>query len=123
MSKVLVIDDDVRIAQSLSIRLKSAGYEVVMANDGLEAVAAAVRERPDLAVLDISMPAGDGFSVVERFQANTETMGMPFIFITASRRPSFRERAKKLGASGYFEKPYVSADLLECVRTTLEPVS
>lgn len=120
MSKILVVDDDLRIAQSLSIRLKSVGHEVLMANDGLEAMHKAVNDQPDLIVLDISMPAGDGFTVVERMKGNSKTMLIPFIFITASRRASFRQRADELGAAGFFEKPFVSADLLQCINETLE---
>ncbi|MFT4539702.1 MAG: CheY-like chemotaxis protein [Planctomycetota bacterium] len=120
MTKILVVDDDLRIAQSLGIRLKSVGLEVVMANDGFEAVQKAIGEQPDLIVLDISLPAGDGFTIVERMRTNSKTMMIPVIFITASRRASFRERAESLGAAGFFEKPYVSADLMECIHNTLE---
>ena len=74
--------------------------------------------KPDAVVLDISMPAGDGFTVAERIQANIPTP-TPIIFLTASRRPDFRQRARQLGAVGFFEKPYEPEDLLAAVRNAV----
>ena len=66
-------------------------------------------------MLDISLPAGDGFSVAERIQANIPKP-TPIIFLTASRRPDFRQKAKELGAVGFFEKPYEADALLATIR-------
>ena len=115
MKKILVVEDDVSINKALTIRLRAAGYEVCSAQDGLLATCAAKREIPDAMVLDISMPAGDGFSIVERVQEMPELEGVPFIFLTASKRPEFRERAEELGATAFFEKPYDAAELLAAI--------
>jgi len=120
MSKILVVEDDLDINKALTCRLRAAGYHVIPAQDGLVGLCAAVREEPDVLVIDISMPGGDGFSVVERLRENTEFGDVPFIVLTASRRPEYRETAKKLGAVAYLEKPYESSELLGAVEKAVE---
>lgn len=115
MKKILIVEDDVDINKALRIRLKAAGYDVCSAEDGLQGLGTAVRERPDVMVLDISMPAGDGFSIVERIRDYTDLPKVPFIVLTASKRTDLREKAKELGAAGYFEKPYESGALIEAI--------
>ena len=114
-SKILLVEDDVMIAKALSIRLKASGYQVVTAADAVGATALAVKESPDLMILDISLPGGDGFLVAQRVQKLSATMGIPFVFITASRQPGLREKALSLGAQAFFEKPYDTAELLEAI--------
>jgi len=116
--KVLIVEDDVNVARALSIRMKAAGYETNVANDALAGVRCAVLSKPDLVVLDISLPAGDGFTVAERIQSHIPTPTR-IIFLTASKRPDFRQRAERLGASAFFEKPYEADALLEAVRQAL----
>lgn len=112
--KVLIIEDDRKIAMALALRLKSAGYEPSMAYDALTGVNDAVKCRPDLVLLDISIPAGNGFTVAERVKTLIPRP-TPIIFLTASKQESFRERAQQLGAAGYFEKPYEAEALLAAV--------
>lgn len=112
--KVLIIEDDRKIAMALALRLKSAGYEASMAYDALTGVNDAVKCRPDLVLLDISIPAGNGFAVAERVKSLIPNP-TPIIFLTASKQPGFRERAQELGAVGYFEKPYEAEALLAAV--------
>jgi len=119
MSKILIVEDDKKIALSLSVRLRAEGHEPVVAHDAILAITVAMRERPDLAILDISMPGGNGFQVADRLQNNTHLSGMPVIFITASRHEGIRDRAMEAGAMGFFEKPYDIVELLECVRSGL----
>jgi DNA-binding response OmpR family regulator len=116
--KVLIVEDDRRIAMALAVRLQSAGYRAVVAEDALSGVSTAMRISPDLVLLDISMPAGSGFAVAERLKTALPNL-VPMIFLTASKQPGFRERARELGAAGYFEKPYESADLLAAVRQAI----
>src|SRR2546426_11236994 len=71
--RILIVEDDERIARALAVRLRAAGYETRMAHDGLAGFRAAVVEKPDLVLLDISLPAGDGFMVAERIQSNIPT--------------------------------------------------
>jgi DNA-binding response OmpR family regulator len=116
--KILIVEDDHKIALALSARLTSSGYETTVASDALSGVATAVKLQPDLVLLDISMPAGNGFSVAERIKALI-AKPIPFIFLTASKMPGLREKADALGAAGFFEKPYDSATLLAAIRRVL----
>ncbi len=118
MKKILIVEDDPNIAKALSIRLKNAGYEVNVAPDALTAVETAVKRVPDLVLLDISLPAGDGFTVAERIQSLIPT-ATPLIFLTASKKPGLREKAKELGAAAFFQKPYEVDDLLGAIQVAL----
>jgi DNA-binding response OmpR family regulator len=115
MKKILIVEDDQNIAKALAIRLKAAGYEVTVAVDAVAGVAAALKIQPDLALLDISVPAGNGFTIAERIQELVIT-ATPIIFLTASKQPGLRDVARKLGAAGFFEKPYDADELLEAIR-------
>ncbi len=116
--KVLIVEDDEKIALALSLRLQSAGYETSTAPDALSGVHSALSSRPDLVLLDISLPAGSGFTVAERVRRSASA-NIPIIFLTASKQPGFRERALELGAAGYFEKPYEAEALLTAVHQHL----
>ena len=115
MKKILIVEDDQNIAKALAIRLKSAGYEVTVAADAMTAVAAAVKIQPDLALLDISVPAGNGFTVAEKIQELIAS-ATPIIFLTASKQPGLRQKAQNLGAVGFFEKPFDAGELLAAIR-------
>ncbi len=116
--KILIVEDDPDINRALRIRLESCGYEVCSAEDGLLGVCTAAREKPDLLLLDITLPCGDGFSIVERVRAMEGIENTPVMFLTASKRPEYREIAKELGASAFMEKPFEWLEL----RATIEGV-
>jgi DNA-binding response OmpR family regulator len=118
MKKILIVEDDRNIASALSIRLKNAGYEVSVAPDALTGVETAIKKLPDLVLLDISLPAGNGFTVAERIQSLIPT-ATPLIFLTASNKPGLREKAKELGAAAFFHKPYRADDLLGAIQLAL----
>ncbi len=116
--KVLIIEDDQRVSLGLAIRMEAAGYEALIASDGMSAVRAAANARPDVVLLDVSLPAGDGFSVAESIQAYIPNP-IRIIFLTASKRSDFRQRAEELGAVAFFEKPYEAEALLSAVQRAL----
>ena len=119
MKKILIIEDDAKIATALAIRLEAAGYLACTAPNGFEGLKLALDNRPDLILMDIWMPVGIGFSVAQRLR----TLGLkevPVIFITASKLGGLRKTARKLGAAAFFEKPYDSEQLLAAVAHTLE---
>jgi DNA-binding response OmpR family regulator len=118
MKRILIVEDDENIAKALSIRLKNAGYEVSVAPDALTGVENAVKKVPDLVLLDISLPAGSGFTVAERIQSLIST-ATPLIFLTASKKPGLRDKAKELGAAAFFQKPYEWDDLLGAIQLAL----
>jgi CheY-like chemotaxis protein len=119
--KILVIEDDKRITTALAVRLEAEGYEVLTAVDGFDGLKLILTERPDLLLLDIWMPVGTGFSVVQRLKAlGLDTI--PKIFITASRLRGLRRAAMQLGGSGFFEKPYDPDVLLQAIAQALNPL-
>jgi DNA-binding response OmpR family regulator len=120
VKSILIIEDNRKIALALTLRIKSAGYETTTAYDGLTGLDAAVKNPPDLVLLDICLPAGDGFALSERIQTLLPTP-TPVIFITASKQPGFRQKANEQGAAGYFEKPYEAKELLAAIQNALDP--
>jgi DNA-binding response OmpR family regulator len=119
MKRILIVEDDPKIVAALTVRLKAAGYEVFIARDAVMAMAVAVQHEPDLVLLDISMPGGNGFMVAERLQNSTVLADVPIIFLTASKLPEWRKKAREIGAAGFFEKPYDAAELLDAIRKAL----
>ena len=115
MKRILIVEDDVAIAKALAVRFKGAGYEVMIASDGVAGTALAINKTPDVVLLDVSMPAGGGFTIAERMRDNVSTISVPFIFLTASKRPDVREQAEELGCAAFFEKPYDFAALYRAV--------
>jgi CheY-like chemotaxis protein len=123
--KILVVDDNEIILKTISLRLQGAGYEVVTALDGSEAVSAARKEAPDLVLLDISFPPDvggvewDGFRIMEWFRRMENVKKVPVIIITGGEVAHNRERAIAGGAVAFFNKPIDHDDLLKVIRATL----
>ena len=117
--KILIVDDERDILKALMIRLQGAGYEVVTAFDGAQGIFMAHKEKPDLILLDIRMPAGDGFSVVEKLKHSPSTFSIPVIFLTGSPEKDSEERAMTLGARFYIKKPYDPEELLDAIKRAL----
>jgi two-component system OmpR family response regulator len=121
MKTVLLVDDDNIILLGVGVRLKSMGYTVYTAKDAVSAVSAVVKHRPDVVVLDISLPAGDGFLVSDRLQTLVGSAATPIIFITANENPALRERAMRLGAAAFLTKPFTATTLADAVESALSP--
>lgn len=110
--KVLVVDDEPEIVLVVTKLFKSKGYEVVTAKNGIQAIQVAIKERPDLLILDISLPEGDGHYVAKQMGKIPETSSIPIIFLTAhSLRKDF-QLAYDEGVSRYFTKPFKHDELL-----------
>jgi DNA-binding response OmpR family regulator len=118
--KILIVDDERDIVKALTIRLQFKGYEVVVAYDGAQGVFMAHKENPDLILLDIRMPAGDGFSVAEKLKQSDDTRAIPIIFLTGSPEKNAEGRAMELGARFYIKKPYDPEELLDAIERALE---
>lgn len=116
---ILVADDDRDLVTALSIRLKAAGYGVVGAHDGDEAFRQAQDTRPDLIILDVRMPAGGGFSSIDRIKHSLNTRNIPVIFLTAFDDEEMREEARRLGAAGFFRKPFDDGEFMASIEGVL----
>jgi len=116
-ARLLVVDDEPNIRDLLAESLRFAGFEVVTASDGLEAVAAAARERPDLVVLDVMMPGIDGFEVVRRLRA--EGTRVPVLFLTARDDKADAINGLTVGGDDYVTKPFSLGELVARIRALL----
>jgi two-component system KDP operon response regulator KdpE len=118
--KILIVDDEPEIVRALGLRLKMAGYEVVAAVDGASALMTAVTEEPDLMLLDIGLPHGDGHFVASRLRANSKTAHIPILFLSARNAPDELRSARRSGAVGFITKPYDPEELLRRVTWAFE---
>jgi two-component system KDP operon response regulator KdpE len=119
--KILVVDDDPDLVRALRLRLKANNYEVTTATDGYTAIAAAQKERPALIILDLGLPVGDGFVVLDRLQNSDTLSGVPVIVLSARDPHSNEERALKAGAAAFFQKPADNDELMNVIRVSLAP--
>ena len=117
--KILVVDDDQDIRQLLGHRLKAQGYETVFAGDAIAAVNQARKEQPDLILLDLSMPAGDGYLVMDRLRAMPALEGIPVIVVSARDPQTEEERLAHSGADAFFRKPFDYDELLAAISRAL----
>src|SRR5580698_6694342 len=110
--KILIVDDDPDVRLSLHVRLKANHYDVAFAEDGMASISEARKHMPDLIILDLGLPAGDGFSVMERLKANDSLYLIPIIVVSARDRHANMDRALKAGAKAFLQKPVENAELL-----------
>jgi two-component system KDP operon response regulator KdpE len=118
--KILVVDDEPDIVRSLQLRLTAAGFEVHTAMDGLSATKKAIETQPELILLDIGMPAGNGHVVVERLRNIGETAHIPIIYLTARNTDEDYRKARDGGVCKYITKPFDSEVLLAAIESEIE---
>ena len=118
--KILIVDDDQDLTRGLKIRLQANGYETVFAGDGCSAVKIAKEEKPDLVLLDLGLPAGDGFIVMERLKSLSSLSTIPIIVLSARDPKGNMERAFQAGANAFFQKPADNEELLETIQRFLK---
>jgi DNA-binding response OmpR family regulator len=119
VEKILIVEDDQDTRQLLKIRLGAQGYETAFAADAMTALRVAREERPDLVLLDMGLPGGDGVVVMERLKTFPALEHIPVIVISARERGVTEARAAEAGARAYFQKPIDMDALLATVRETL----
>jgi len=117
--KILAVDDERHIVRLIQVNLERAGYQVVTAFDGPEALKKVESEKPDLIVLDVMMPRMDGFEVLKRLQANPETREIPVVMLTAKAQDADVFRGWASGVSAYLTKPFNPLELITFVRRIL----
>ncbi|MFZ4539327.1 ANTAR domain-containing response regulator [Propionivibrio sp.] len=116
MTRILIADDDRLVLLTLADGLREAGFEVIEAHDGLQALALCLSEEPALALLDIRMPGLDGLELARRLRDETT---VPFLFFSAYDDEEFVQRAVEIGALGYLIKPLTVAKIVPTIRTAL----
>jgi DNA-binding response OmpR family regulator len=117
--KILIVEDEVVQLTALARRLKTAGFEIVAARDGLTAISTARKEVPDLILLDLGLPAGDGFVVLQRLGMLINTGTIPIIVVSSRTPIGNRDAALKAGAVAYIHKPVDIPILLKAINEAL----
>lgn len=118
-TKILVIDDDQDLAMGLRVRLRANNFATVFATDAVSAISQAKNETPNLILLDLGLPGGDGFLVMERLNNIESLASIPIIVLSARDPQANKERALAAGAKAYFQKPVDNDELLAAIRKTL----
>lgn len=118
MTKILLVEDDKSLREIYGVRLLAEGYDIVSAGDGEEALAMAIKDRPDLIVSDVMMPKISGFDMLDILRSTTETKGIKVIMMTALSSEDQRQRGVALGADRYLVKSQVGIE--DVVRTVHE---
>jgi CheY-like chemotaxis protein len=116
---VLIVDDEPEILLGTRLLLEEAGYSVLEAHGGREALEVVERARPDAMFLDLRMPGMDGWDVLEALRVNSSIEDLPVIVFSAHADPAAVERCRQLGASAYVRKPFRSADLTRALHEVL----
>jgi len=119
MAKILIVDDDADTRLLLDQILAKEGYQVIEAEDGRSACERAVSEKPDVILLDIVMPAMDGFDTLRRLKDNPDTASIPVIFVTAKKQLEDEIRGTQLGAFDFICKPLAAGELEDRTRMAL----
>lgn len=119
MKKILIVEDEQDVRLNLQDLLESESYQVITANDGLDGFAKAIEEKPDLIISDIKMPRMDGYEFYKQLQQNSNTINIPFIFLSARVEMSDLREGMKLGADDYLTKPFKIEEVIAAVETRL----
>ena len=117
---ILIVDDDPDMRQALQIRLKASGYDVHCAEDGIGAISEVRKHTPDLIVLDLGLPAGDGFVVLDILKKTIDLSSIPVIVLSGRDRKANQERVLNAGARAFLQKPVQSNDFLAAIRQALD---
>jgi DNA-binding response OmpR family regulator len=123
MKRVLLVDDDEEIIESMRIALESKGYQVFTANDGNQGLALAEQHRPDLLITDMMMPKRSGFLVLEKLRTSDDSNKsvMKAIMITGNEGNRHKEYAQMLGVDDYIRKPFAMEKLIDSVEKLVGP--
>ncbi len=121
--KILIVDDNEDLVKALRIILRSHDYVTAVAADGVSAISQAKNEKPDLIILDLGLPAGDGYKVMERLSNLESVASIPIVVLSAQDAATNKEKALSAGAKAFLEKPANNAELLATIETVLEASS
>ncbi|MCK5931044.1 MAG: response regulator [Fulvimarina manganoxydans] len=113
---ILMVDDSPSVRQVVGLTLKAAGYHVLEAADGAEALTKALANKVHAVITDLNMPGMDGLTFIRNYRANPASGGVPIVFLTTESHPDMKEKAKQAGATGWMVKPFQPDQLLSVVR-------
>ncbi len=120
MHRILIVEDEQDIADLIGFNLQRAGFEVLKAHDGIAGTEAALRERPDLIVLDLMLPGRDGYGVFRELKRDSRTADIPVIMLTARAQTEDRIQGLEAGADDYLTKPFSPKELMLRVQAILK---
>ncbi len=120
--KILVVDDERHIVRLVQVNLDRAGYEVLVAYDGIEALEKVSEDKPDMVILDVMMPRMDGLEVLKKLQADEDTKDIPVIMLTAKAQDADIFKGWSSGVSSYLTKPFNPRELLTFVERIFQSV-
>src|SRR3989338_4428334 len=118
--RILIVDDEPEIIELLEMRLRKVGYDILTASDGMEGLAKARKEIPDLIILDVMMPKMDGFQVCRFLKFDEKYKKIPILMLTSRGQDSDKRLGQQVSADAYFPKPYEIDSLLKEVKRLLE---
>ena len=116
---VLAVDDSLTMRELLRSALSDAGYTVTLASDGQEALDRLAESAPDLIVTDLNMPRLDGFGLIEAVRAGQRAARVPILVLTTETGQDLKDRARRIGATGWIGKPFDDAALVATIRRVL----
>jgi DNA-binding response OmpR family regulator len=119
VNKILIIEDDPDMRRGLNLRLRASNYDTVFASDAVMALAIVKREVPDLVLLDLGLPGGDGFVVLERMSNIGVLASTPVIVVSARDPKTNEKRALDAGAEAFFQKPVDNEQLMKAIQRAL----
>ncbi len=117
--KILIVDDDRELVLGLAVRLKSRGYRVVCATDGVTGLGVAQKECPDLVLLDLGLPAGHGLKVMQHMRSLVNTAGVPIVVLSAQDPSVVAKLTLRAGAQAFLHKSVDNDTLLATIQETL----
>jgi len=119
MAKILIIEDEAITAKIIKKSLLEEKFQVVSAADGYQGVSLAHKEVPDLIILDLSLPAGDGLSVLKKIRLSVNTRDIPVIVLTGNKDKEYKQKVLDEGVEAYIEKPHETGELLDAIKKFL----
>ncbi len=118
-NKILIIEDDADLRRGLNVRLRASEYETAFASDAVMALSVAKKEAPDLILLDLGLPGGGGFVVLDRMKNIASLACTPVIVVSASDPKTNEKRALDAGAEAFFQKPVDNQELMRAIQRAL----
>jgi DNA-binding response OmpR family regulator len=119
MKKILIIEDDNVLSKVLQDELTKAGFAPIYALDAMQGQQAVSAEHPDLVLLDLMLPAGNGVELLRNFNVSVKTQHIPIIVMTSFRDDEVRKEMEAIGIQGFFQKPFKMEELINSIKTIL----